>query len=194
MGTTTIVVLGIFLFGLVAIIGYFITIYNGLIALKENIKKSWSNIDVILKQRHDEIPKLISVCESFAAFEKGVLERVVKARENFGRAKSVGEKSQASGQITAALGGLFAIAENYPELKTNENFMQLQNRITHLEESLADRREFYNDSVNNYNIRIKQIPDVFVAGILNYSDEELFQVSEEDRKDVDINIKLPKFD
>lgn len=90
-------------------------------------------------------------------------------------------------------GGLFAIAENYPELKANENFMQLQKRISHLEESLADRREFYNDSTNNYNIRIKQIPDVFVAGMLSYKDEELFQVSEQERQDVDIKIKLPKF-
>ena len=96
-------------------------------------------------------------------------------------------------QETAALGGLFAIAENYPDLKANENFMQLQKRISHLEESLADRREFYNDSTNNYNIRIKQIPDVFVAGMLSYRDEELFKVSEKERQDVDIKIKLPKF-
>ena len=88
---------------------------------------------------------------------------------------------------------MFAIAENYPELKANENFMQLQKRISHLEESLADRREFYNDSTNNYNIRIKQIPDVFVAGMLSYKDEELFQVSEQERQDVDVKIKLPKF-
>ncbi len=194
MSTATIIVLGILLFGVLGVVGYFIMIYNGLISLKENIKKSWSNIDVILKQRYDELPKLISVCESFAQFEKGVIDRITKARENYGRAKSVGEKSQASGQVSAALAGLFAIAENYPELKTNENFMQLQGRISHLEESLADRREFYNDSVNNYNIRIKQIPDVFVANMLRYEDEEMFQVSEQERQDVKIDIKLPKFE
>ena len=194
MGTTAMIVLGIFLFGTVAIIGYFIMIYNGLISLKENIKKSWSNIDVILKQRHDELPKLISVCESFAEFEKGVIQKVVDARKNYMGARGVADKAQASGQITAALGGLFAIAENYPDIKSNENFMQLQTRISHLEESLADRREFYNDSTNNYNIRIKQIPDVIVAGILGYRDEELFKVSEQERQDVDIKIKLPKFD
>jgi len=91
------------------------------------------------------------------------------------------------------LQGIFALAENYPDLKTNKNFMQLQERISHLEETLADRREFYNDSVNNYNIRIKQIPDVFVAGMLNYQDEEMFKVSQKERQDVKINIKLPKF-
>ncbi len=193
MSTGTLILLGLLLFGMLALIGYAIMIYNGLISLKENIRKSWANIDVILKQRHDELPKLISVCEGYAEFEKGVIDRITQARENYGRARTVGEKSKASGQISAALAGLFAIAENYPDLKTNQNFMQLQNRITHLEESLADRREFYNDSVNNYNIRIKQIPDVFVAGFLGYRDEELFEVSEEERKDVEIKFKLPKF-
>ncbi len=192
MGTATLIIFGILLFGSLAIVGYFITIYNGLISLKENIKKSWANIDVILKQRHDELPKLVSVCESFAEFEKGVLERLMKAREKYFKARGVGKKSEASNEISTALQGIFALAENYPDLKTNQNFMQLQNRISHLEETLADRREFYNDSVNNYNIRIKQIPDIFIANMLSYKDEEMFKVNEEERKDVDINIKIPK--
>ena len=185
--------MGIFLFGALAIVGYFITIYNGLISLKENIKKSWSNIDVILKQRHDELPKLISVCESYAEFEHGVLDRLMKAREKYFKARGVTKKSEASNEITAALQGIFALAENYPDLKTNKNFMQLQERISHLEETLADRREFYNDSVNNFNIRIKQIPDVLVAGMLNYHDEEMFKVSQKEREDIKIDIKIPKF-
>ncbi len=193
MSTGTLIFLGLFLFGILAIVGYFIMIYNGLISLKENIKKSWSNIDVILKQRHDELPKLISVCESYAEFEHCVLDRLMKAREKYFKARGVAKKSEASNEITAALQGIFALAENYPDLKTNKNFMQLQERISHLEETLADRREFYNDSVNNYNIRIKQIPDVFVAGMLNYQDEEMFKVSQKERQDVKINIKLPKF-
>ncbi|CAI2718569.1 LemA family protein [Nitrospina watsonii] len=194
MSTTTVVILGILGFGLLGIIGYFIMIYNGLISLKENIKKSWANIDVILKQRYDEIPKLISVCESYAQFEKGMLDRLLKARENYVRADGVKEKSKASNQISQALRSVFALAENYPDLKANENFMQLQNRISHLEETLADRREFFNDSVNNYNIRIQQIPDVFVAGMLSYRQEEMFEVAEEERRDVKVNIKLPNFD
>ncbi len=193
MGTLAIIVLGFFLFVILGLVFYAVSIYNGLISLKENIKKSWSNIDVILKQRHDELPKLISVCESYAAFEKGVLDRVMKARENYFRANTVAQKAQASGDISAGLKSLFALSENFPELKANENFMQLQGRISHLEESLADRREFYNDSVNNYNIRIQQIPDVIVANILNYRQEEMFEVSEEERKDVDVKIKLPEF-
>ena len=193
MSTGILIFLGIFLFGALAIVGYFITIYNGLISLKENIKKSWSNIDVILKQRHDELPKLISVCESYAEFEQGVLDRLMKAREKYFKAKGVTRKSEASNEVTAALQGIFALAESYPDLKTNKNFMQLQERISHLEETLADRREFYNDSVNNYNIRIKQIPDVLVAGMLSYQDEEMFKVSQKERKDVKIDIKIPKF-
>ena len=182
---------GLFVF--VSLIAYAFIIYNSLISLKENIKKSWANIDVILKQRHDEIPKLISVCESYAQFEKGILDRLIKARENYFGAKGVSKKAAASGEVSAALGGLFAIAESYPELKTNEHFMNLQNRISHMEETLADRREFYNDSANNYNIRVQQIPDVIIAGFLNYKKEELFQVSERDRQDVKIDIKLPDF-
>jgi LemA protein len=193
MSTGILIFLGIFLFGALAIIGYFITIYNGLISLKENIKKSWSNIDVILKQRHDELPKLISVCESYSEFETGVLDRLMKAREKYFKASGVAKKSEASNEVTAALQGIFALAENYPDLKTNKNFMQLQDRISHLEETLADRREFYNDSVNNYNIRIKQIPDVLVAGMLSYRDEEMFKVSQKEREDVKIDIKVPKF-
>jgi LemA protein len=193
MSTGILIFLGIFLFGALAIIGYFITIYNGLISLKENIKKSWSNIDVILKQRHDELPKLISVCESYTEFEKGILDRLMKAREKYFKASGVTKKSEASNEVTAALQGIFALAENYPDLKANKNFMQLQDRISHLEETLADRREFYNDSVNNYNIRIKQIPDVLVAGMLSYRDEEMFKVSEKERQDVKIDIKIPKF-
>lgn len=193
MSTGILVVLGILLFAILAIVGYFIMIYNGLISLKENIKKSWSNIDVILKQRHDELPKLISVCESYAEFEKGILDRLMKAREKYFKASGVAKKSEASNEVTAALQGIFALAESYPDLKANKNFMQLQERISHLEETLADRREFYNDSVNNYNIRIKQIPDVFVAGMLNYRDEEMFKVSQKERQDVKIDIKIPKF-
>ncbi len=194
MGTTAIIIVSILGFGLIGIIGYFIMIYNGLISVKENIKKSWGNIDVILKQRYDEIPKLISVCESYATFEKGMLDRLLKAREKYLTAKGVEGKAEASNQISQAFRSIFAYAENYPDLKANQNFLQLQNRISHLEESLADRREFYNDSVNNFNIRIQQIPDVFVAGPMGLRQEEMFKVDERERQDVKVDIKLPKFD
>ncbi len=191
MGMSSILFFGVMIFGILAILGYTFVIYNGLISLKENMKKSWANIDVLLKQRYDELPKLVSVCESYAEFEKSILDRLMEAREGYMRAGTVSQKAEASGQISSALGGLFALAENYPDLKSNNNFLQLQNRISHLEESLADRREFYNDSVNNYNIRIQQIPDLFVASFLKFDSEDLFQVPEIERQDVDIKIKLP---
>jgi LemA protein len=191
MSMSSIIIFGVLIFGTLAVLGYIFVIYNGLISLKENMKKSWANIDVLLKQRFDELPKLVSVCESYAEFEKSVLDRLMEAREGYLRADTVSQKAKASGAISSALSGLFALAENYPDLKSNNNFLQLQNRISHLEESLADRREFYNDSVNNYNIRIQQIPDLFVANFLRFDCEDLFQVPEIERQDVDINIKLP---
>ncbi len=191
MDMSNIIIFGVLIFGVLAILGYIFVIYNGLISLKENMKKSWANIDVMLKQRYDELPKLVSVCESYAEFEKSVLDRLMEAREGYMRADTVSQKAKASGAISSALSGLFALAENYPDLKSNNNFLQLQNRISHLEESLADRREFYNDSVNNYNIRIQQIPDLFVANFLNFTCEDPFQVPETERQDVDIKIKLP---
>ena len=170
----------------VVIIGYIVTIYNGLIKLKNNIKKSWANIDVLLKQRSDELPKLIATVKGYMKHEKEVLENLTKARTNFLNANTVAETAAADNMISGALKSLFAVAENYPNLKANENFMQLQNRISGIENEIADRREFYNDSVNQYNIRIQSIPDVIVARIMGYNNEEMFEVAEIDKQDVEI--------
>ena len=172
---------------LVALVGYFVTIYNGLIKLKNNIKKAWANIDVLLKQRSDELPKLVDTVKGYMKHEKELLENVTKARTSFLNATSVAETAAADNMISGALKSLFAVAENYPELKANENFMQLQSRISGIENEIADRREFYNDSVNQYNIRIQSIPDVIVARMMGYNDEEMFEVSEADKQDVKIN-------
>lgn len=191
-GNMNFIIIGLSAFLFIVFIGYLFTIYNGLIAVRENIKKAWANIDVILKQRHDELPKVISVCQSYAEFEQGILTKVMRAREKYFAGNSVMEKAQASGEISAALKGIFALAENYPNLKTNETFQTLQERISHLEESLADRREFYNDSVNNYNIRIQSLPDAILASLMRLKQEQMFAVADEDMIDVDINIKLPE--
>lgn len=170
----------------IVIIGYIVTIYNGLIKLKNNIKKSWANIDVLLKQRSDELPKLIATVKGYMKHEKEVLENLTKARTNFLNANTVAETAAADNMISGALKSLFAVAENYPNLKANENFMQLQNRISGIENEIADRREFYNDSVNQYNIRIQSIPDVIVARMMGYTDEEMFEVAESDKQDLEI--------
>ena len=170
----------------IVIIGYIVTIYNGLIKLKNNIKKSWANIDVLLKQRSDELPKLIATVKGYMKHEKEVLENLTKARTNFLNANTVAETAAADNMISGALKSLFAVSENYPNLKANENFMQLQKRISGIENEIADRREFYNDSVNQYNIRIQSIPDVIVARMMGYTNEEMFEVAETDKQDVEI--------
>lgn len=176
-------IVGLFAIG---IIGYIISIFNGLISLKNNIKKSWANINVLLKQRSDELPKLINSVKGYMKHEKGTLQVVTKARTQFLNAKTMSQKAAADNMITSALKTLFAVAENYPNLKANENFMHLQSRISGLENELADRREFYNDSVNTYNIRIQSIPDLFVAKIMKYKEEKMFKVSEKDKRDVKV--------
>ncbi len=175
--------------GLIAVIvvGYFISIYNSLVRLKNNIKKAWSNIDVLLTQRHDELTKLLSTVKGYMKHEREVLEKVTQARTAFMDAKSIPDKARADNMMTGALKTLFAVAENYPELKADRSFNQFQNRISEIENQIADRREFYNDSVNTFNIRIEQIPDMFIARMLGYTPRELFKADESDRKDVEIS-------
>ena len=120
-------------------------IYNGLVQVKNNIKKSWANIDVLLKQRANELPKLINTVKGYMTHERETLEKLTQARTQFLNAGTVAEKASADNMMSQALKSLFAVAENYPNLKANENFMQLQGRISGLENEIADRREFYND-------------------------------------------------
>lgn len=188
----TIIILAALFFLALGAVLYFVTVYNGLIVVSRNIDKSWSNIDVLLKQRYDEIPKLVKVCEGYMKYERETFEKITAARTACIQAKTIGDASQAEGDLAKSLKTLFAVAENYPELKANQNFMQLQQRISYLESQIADRRELYNDSVNNYNIRINEIPDMFVARMLNMQQRELFKVLEEDKKDVGINFEFPK--
>ncbi len=170
----------------IAVGGYFITIYNSLVSLKNLIARSWANIDVLLKQRHDELPKLVSTCEGYMQHERAVFDKLSEARGALVRARNLTERAQAESQLTAALGQFFAVAEAYPTLKADQNFLQLQSRISELENQIADRREFYNDTVTAFNTRIQQIPDSFVAGWLSLQAAELFKVDEADRRDVEI--------
>jgi LemA protein len=183
---STILALLVLVLLIVAIVVYLVIIYNSLVRLKNDIDKAWSNIDVLLKQRHDELPKLIETCKGYMQYEQKTFQLVVEARNAYQNATTVQGKAQADNMITGALKSLFAVAENYPELKANNNFMQLQARVTDLEEKIADRREYYNDDANTYNIRIQQLPDVFVARFLNYQPHELFKVTDEERGDVEV--------
>lgn len=171
------------------ILVYGVTIYNHLVTLKHNVAKSWANIDVLLKQRHDELPKLIEVCKQYMGYEKDTMERIIKARSAVASAREksdVGALGAAETQLRLGLGNLFALAESYPDLKADQNFQHLQSRISGLENSIADRREFYNEAVNNNNVRIEQFPDVIVARFFNFKEATLLEFSEEEKADVDV--------
>ena len=182
------IVLGFVVIGLVL---FFVIVYNGLVTVKNNVRKAWGNIDVLLKQRHDELPKLVKTCEAYMSYEKDTLSRVIALRNSAAGQQSVAGKARAEGELTAVLHKLFALAENYPDLKSQENFRHLQQRISGLEENIADRREFYNEAVNNYNIRIESLPDRFVAGLMGLQAQEMFAVSGEEKRDVAIDIRVP---
>jgi LemA protein len=172
------------LFLITGIAVYVVGIYNTLVRLSNNINKAWSNIDVILKQRHDELPKLVEVCNSYMTHERDTLEALTKARSASQNSITIDDKAKAENVITGALGRLLAVAENYPDLKANQEFMRVQERISALENTIADRREFYNDSVNLYNIRIAQLPDLLVAQQIGYVARPLLEVPQADREDV----------
>lgn len=177
----------VLVFGIIVILVYVVGIYNTLVRLSNHIDKAWSNIDVILKQRHDELPKLVQVCNSYMAHERETLESVTNARSAYSRSTNVDEKAKAENQLTRALGKLFAVAEQYPDLKANQEFLNVQQRISSLENTIADRREFYNDSVTLYNIRIEQLPAVWVAQQVGYRARPLLAVAQSDRQDVELS-------
>lgn len=176
------------IFGLIVVglIMYIIGIYNNLVTLKNDIDRSFANVDVILKQRHDELPKLIETCKGYMQYEQKTLQAVTEARTAYMRATTPADKMQADNMMTGALKTLFAVAEKYPDLKANTNFMQLQGRITELETKIAGQRTTFNEDVNVFNIRIAQIPANFVAGFMGLQPHALFQASEADREDVQV--------
>jgi LemA protein len=165
---------------------YLVIIYNELVRLRNDNDRAWANIDVLLKQRHDEIPNLVETVKGYMQHERETLLAVTQARADSVSAATIGQKAQADVLVTSALRGLFAVAEGYPQLKANDNFLKLQNRISELEERIADRREFFNDDVNTYNTRIRQIPDVFLARMMSLQPRQMFKVSDEDRRTLSV--------
>src|ERR1700678_4171296 len=173
----------------VALAVYLIGIYNGLVSLRENVKTAWANIDVLLKQRHDELPKLVETCKRYMQFEQETLEKVMRARASVSQASTSGNVAAvgaAEQQLRAGVGRLFAVAESYPQLKSDETFQQLQARITALEESIADRRELYNDQVNLNNIRVKVFPDVVIAQKSAFLPAQLLELTAEEKREVKV--------
>ncbi|KPK19518.1 MAG: LemA family protein [Betaproteobacteria bacterium] len=185
MGIGTAIVLGT----LLVIVVYATMLYNNLVQLKHNVAKAWANIDVLLKQRHDELPKLVETCKQYMKFEQETLQKVMEARSKVFAARetqNIPELGQAEGALRATLGHLFALAEAYPDLKTNQSFQQLQARISSLENAIADRREFYNESVNVNNVRVEQFPDTIIAGMFNFKQAQLLEFGEAEKADVNM--------
>lgn len=168
---------------------YAISIYNRLVALKHNVGEAWSNIDVLLRQRYEELPKLVEVCKQYMTYERETLERIVSLRNEGDQCRSKGDiegVSATEGLLGRAVTGLLARVENYPDLKSNENFKQLMGRISSLQESISDRREFYNEAVNINNIRREQFPDLIVARLFAFGAFPLFEAEEKERADIDM--------
>ena len=185
MSLYTIVLLAV----IALVIFYAVMVYNSLVTVKHNVSKAWANLDVLLKQRHDEIPKLVEVCKQYRQFEQDTLSRVIEARSrvfNASQSQNMGELGKAETQLRGSLANLYAVAEAYPELKTNEQFLNLQARITSLENAIADRREFYNETVNINNVRIEQFPDGIIAGMFDFPPRHLLEFGSEEKSDVDV--------
>lgn len=168
---------------------YIVMIYNRLVSLKHNTRQAWSNIDVLLKQRHDELPKLVETCKRYMQHEQETLEKVIAARSQVSQAREKGDMGSlgaAEGLLRSGLGQLFALVENYPDLKANENFQHLQHRISGLENAIADRREFYNEYVTLNNVGIEEFPDIIFARFFNFDPFDLLEFDSTERADVDI--------
>jgi LemA protein len=176
-------------FLIIALVGYCVGIYNGLVRVRAAVKLAWSNIDVLLVQRHDELPKLVDVCKNYMQYEGGTLERVMNARAGVDIARSSGNVASigvAEREMRGGLNGLYAVAESYPTLKANEAFQHLQSRISGLETAIADRREVYNDAANANNVRIQAFPDVLIARMGDFAAAQLLHFDSVEKADVDI--------
>jgi LemA protein len=173
----------------VVVLGYAIIIYNALVRVRNEVKLAWSNIDVLLVQRHEELPKLIEVCKGYMRHERETLESVARARTNVEGARSVGNVasvSVAEGALRSGLSSLFAVAERYPDLKANDLFRNLQTRISALETAIADRREIYNDAVNALNVRLEAFPDLLIARPFRFLPAAMLKFSASETSDVDL--------
>ena len=181
-------IVALFAVGLVVVIVGFIVVasYNAVMALRQRIDKAWSNIDVMLKQRHDQLPALVSAVRGVLAFEQEVLTDVARARAAYSPTEPIPDQAVHSDATTAAVRSLFSVVEAYPELKSQQNVLDLQDEIERLETMIADRRELYNESVNLNNIRIQTFPDLIVARMFEFKPSALLEFTEEQKRDVDV--------
>ena len=182
-----IIVLAVLL-GVILLIGLILLgIYNGLVRSRVRCREAWSGIDVQLKRRASLIPNLVETVKGYAAHEKDVLENVTRARAGLEQASGAAQAAQADNVLTQALRSLFAVAENSPQLKANENFLALQQDLSDIEEKIAFARQFYNRNTMDFNTRIEVVPSVFIAHLFNFQPFEFFEAEEAAREDVQVS-------
>lgn len=176
-----------FIFG-AGIVSYLFALYNGLVQAKNNTAKAFNNIDVLLQQRHEELPKLVSAARGYMKHERDLLTNIVNLRMTYRNAGNMAAKIDAENRLTDLMGRFNLLVEQYPDLKAVDTFNHLQSRISTIEGQIADRRELFNDSVNIYNIRIEQLPELLLARILNYAKREYLKVPEEKKQDIALDL------
>jgi LemA protein len=175
---------------LVLVVGFvLVTTYNAIVALRQRSDKAWSNIDVVLKQRHDQLPNLVSAVRGLMSYEQGVLTRVTEARAAYSPTAPIPAQAATSEETTAAVRSLFAVVERYPELRSAENVRDLQSQIERLEDMIADRRELYNDQIYRYNTRIDQVPGALIAPLFGWQPREFFTADDEERARPDADLR-----
>jgi LemA protein len=185
MGSATTILI-ILVVILAAIVIFVWGLYNGLVTTKMRVAESWSGIDVQLKRRSDLIPNLVETVRGYAAHEKEVFQKVTEARSALMGAKTAKDAGAADNMLTGALKSLFAVAENYPELKASQNFMELQEELSDTETKIAASRQFYNSNVLDYNTKIKVFPNVLLAQTFGFQPADFFQATEEEQKKVEV--------
>jgi len=166
----------------VLILAFVASTYNSLVSLRNKVKDQWSQIDVLLKRRTDLIPNLVETVKGYAKHESETLENVIAARNKVVAAKTTEDEIKADGELTRALGRLMAVAESYPDLKANTNFMDLQNNLKDTEDKIQYARQFYNDSVLNYKNKLEMFPSNIIAGLFNFKPEAFFEISEAEKE------------
>jgi LemA protein len=171
---------------------YGVALYNGLVGVKHQIDQAWSNIDVLLKQRHDELPKLIDVVKGHAGYERQLLEQLTALRARAGSGAPDAQRLAAENELSRGIGRLLATGEAYPDLKASSAYLELQRRISALEEQIAHRREYYNAAVNANNVRMEQFPDALLAGMAGLITRPLFAAEGQERADVNVGMLLAR--
>lgn len=167
-------------------------LYNDLVKLRQNVKNAWSQIDVQLQRRYDLIPNLVETVKGYMEHENATLTKVTDLRNAWANASTLAEKARIDDQLSSAIKTIFAVSENYPDLKANQNFIQLQQELTNTEDKLSFSRQFYNDSVTKYNTKIELVPSNLIASMFHFKPEELFKIDSEEAKKnvkVDFNTK-----